>query len=332
MLAARPASSLACGDSRSRRLAITACTREAPPEASGRSVSITNSGLPSVPAYRRSSAPASGSAPVSPSASRAICSRPSRPSATSLARPSVCGSGDQREQRMGRGEILPSNGGRHEHTRRLRRAQQVVDEAQRLGVGPLGVVGDQQQRRADAEQGPCDRREQPSPQLALGQRPRRRGASRELRVQPRELGPLRRIEPGEPRPDRLRLQPRRHDPVGDRPLDRIRARFHSDRAGAHPQLLHQPGLADPRFPTDDHQLRLAAGRGTPDRGQPVVFVGPSDQRRAGRRRRGNRSQRLIEGAGLGRRLDRRARDRASRRRRDRRAAREAGRPPRGKHG
>ena len=54
-------------------------------------------------------------------------------------------------------ELLTAGGGRDEQPRRRREAQQVVDQAQRLRVGPLHVVGDQQQRRPRGQHRAGDR-------------------------------------------------------------------------------------------------------------------------------------------------------------------------------
>jgi hypothetical protein len=55
-----------------------------------------------------------------------------------------------------------------------------VDQGQRLGVSPLRVVHDQQQRRARSQQRAADRAAQPVPQLRLGQRLGRRHLAGQL--------------------------------------------------------------------------------------------------------------------------------------------------------
>ena len=77
-------------------------------------------------------------------------------------------------------ELLAAGGGRDEQPRRRRNAHQVVDQAKRLRVGPLHVVGDHQQRRPRDQRRAGDRAVQPVSQLRLGQRLGRRHLRREL--------------------------------------------------------------------------------------------------------------------------------------------------------
>ena len=113
------------------------------------------------------------------------------------------------------------------------------------------------------------------------------------------------VEPGEPRPTGCAAA------TPPRPRRRSAPRADTTRAStaiaprARPQLLHQPGLADPRFPADDHQLRRPAAaarqiavsrpiRRPPPRRAAALAAGAAGIAR----QRG-----LIEGAGLRRRLD-----------------------------
>ena len=80
----------------------------------------------------------------------------------------------QRGQRVARVELLAAGGRGDQQPGRRRRAHEVVHDAQRLPVGPLRVVDDQQQRRARRQQRSHDRGEQPASQLVLRQRLGRR--------------------------------------------------------------------------------------------------------------------------------------------------------------
>src|SRR5690242_11017552 len=85
-----PPTAAASGDSRASRPVITACTFEEVAGASGRSASTTNSGLPSLSAYRRPSPAWSSGALVTCPASRAVSSRLSRVSPISVRWPDAC--------------------------------------------------------------------------------------------------------------------------------------------------------------------------------------------------------------------------------------------------
>ena len=150
---------------------------------------------------------------------------------------------------------------------------------QRLGVGPLRVVHDQQQRRARGQQRAADRAAQPVPQLRLGQRLGRRHLAGQFGQQPGELGQIGPNEPGHPRGHRPGAKPRRRDPVGERAVARIAARLRGHRARVRAQLLDQPGLADARLAGDEHEPRTPGCRRLPGRGQPGPLLVAPDQRR-----------------------------------------------------
>ena len=202
-------------------------------------------------------------------------------------------------------EFLAPGGGRDEQPRRRRGADQVVDLAQRLGVGPLRVVHDELQRRARGQQRAADRAEQPVPQLRLGQRFGRRGPRGQLGQQPGEFGQVGAAEPGQPRGDRRGAEPCRGDPVRKRAFRGIGASLRGHRARLRAQFVGQPGLADAGLAGDEHQPRMPGRRCAPHRGQPGPLGGaPGERRRAG----GllglpDGDQRLVNGAGFRRGID-----------------------------
>ena len=130
-----------------------------------------------------------------------------------------------------------------------------MDQAQRLRVGPLHVVGDQQQRRARGKQRAGDRAEQPPPQLRLWQRLGRRHARGQLRQQPGKVGELCSFQSRQARGDRLGAQPRRGDAVGERTLRGIGASLRRHGVSGHAELVDQPRLAEARLAGDEHELR-----------------------------------------------------------------------------
>ena len=195
--AAAPASPAASPDKRARRPAITASTFEPDPAPPARTDSTRNSGLPSLSPYRRSASPGSSSRPASPSASTRVSSRPSRSSATSSQRPSACSA--VTSSLTGPPASISSRRAVAATRSRGRVPQQVVQEPQGLGVAPLQVVGDEQQRRG---QGARDRVEQPPPLLALGQRVRRRA---QLGQQAGELAAVGGVEVAQRAPRSARL-------------------------------------------------------------------------------------------------------------------------------
>ena len=139
-----------------------------------------------------------------------------------------------------------------------RAAQQVVEELQGLPVGPVQVVGHQQQRRADARIAAVERVEQPLALLALGQRLAGRAPSSGSTARAR---PAARGRAARAAARGVRAQPRHDRPVGQLALGRVRARLRDGRAAMRaprPQLLHQPGLPDPRLTADQDELRPAA--------------------------------------------------------------------------
>lgn len=122
-----------------------------------------------------------------------------------------------------------------------------MHKAKRLGVGPLHVIGDQQQRRASGQQRAPDRAEQPVPQLRLGQRVGCGHLTGQLGQQPGQLGQVGSAEPGQARGDPSRAKPRGGDPVRQRAFGGVCACFRGHHAGLQAQLVNQPRLADARL-------------------------------------------------------------------------------------
>jgi hypothetical protein len=190
---------------------------------------------------------------------------------------------------MGVVDLLAPGGGRHQQRGGRLEAEQVVEEPQGLPVGPVQVVGDQQQRPARGQQRPGQGVEQPPAPVAVGQRVRARDVGRlgaQLGQQPAELTHQGRVQPGQLPGQRLLAQPGHHRSVGQGALRGIRA----GRRGHRPtvqapgaELLHQPGLADAGLAGDQHQAGRPALGGPPQLGQPGPLASPADQRRAAER-------------------------------------------------
>jgi len=91
-----------------------------------------------------------------------------------------------------------------------------VEEPDRLGIDPVGVVGDQQQRAGGREDRVREGVEQAQPLLAL--RERQLGGAAELREHAGELRAAVGVEPVTVGGEGLGPQPGGHRPVGERAL------------------------------------------------------------------------------------------------------------------
>jgi hypothetical protein len=222
--------------------------------------------------------------------------------------------GGELPDRVGVVELLGACGGGHEQPRVRRAADEVVHEPQRLGVGPVQVVGHQEQRRRGSEDRGNQGVEQPQAPLPVrGPLGRRRPG---LWQHTSQLGQATAVQPGAARGQRPRPQPGRHRGVGQRALGRKSPRLGGEGALARapsPQLLREPRLPDARLTGDEHELRAPARGGVPELCQArALGLAPDQQPVAGRldRRRGSgraralaRQQRLVGGARQRRRRD-----------------------------
>ncbi len=197
--------------------------------------------------------------------------------------------GDGPEQRGDAGRVVGAPCEDAENRQPLHALGEIGEPAQRLAVGPVEVVGEQQQRPLAGEVGrepeeAVEERERLLPALGAvrrGELPGEQGARQGGRAaeQPVAL-------PGRRRGER-RLEELAHDAEGEAALELAAARGeHRDAGvpGAPARLLEQPGLADPGRPLDRHE-RAPALAGPRER---VVQAGeiavPLDQLRLRRGR------------------------------------------------
>ena len=228
--------------------------------------------------------------------------------------------GAERVQGMLVAQVVVAGGGGHQQRGLRPGPEQVVEELEGLGVGPVQVVGDQQQRPARGQQGPGQGVEQPLAPVAVRQRAWGREVGHpgaELGQEPGELAQQGRVQPRQRPGQPLLAQPGHHRPVGERPLGRVGTGLHGRRSlvdAPAAQLLDQPGLARPGLAGDQHQPGRPAGAGPPQVGEAGPLGGPADERRgadrservrrpAGGRLGQRRQQGLVCPAGRRRRLD-----------------------------
>jgi hypothetical protein len=109
-------------------------------------------------------------------------------------------------------DLLAARGRRHEQRRVGGAAQQVMDELERLAVGPVQVVGHEQQGGAGAHDGGGERVEQAPALLALGQR---LGRQHDLRQHAGQLGQAPAVQAHPAGEERIGAQPGRDGAVGE---------------------------------------------------------------------------------------------------------------------
>jgi hypothetical protein len=128
--------------------------------------------------------------------------------------------GDQVVQRVVRVQLLGPDG-RHDQQRGLGPgAEEVVEELEGLPVGPVEVVGDQQERAGGGQHGPGEGLEQQPSLVAVGRWRGVRevgGGRAELGQEADELGQPGPVEPSEVPGQGVRAQPPHHRPVGQGP-------------------------------------------------------------------------------------------------------------------
>ena len=175
--------------------------------------------------------------------------------------------------------VLRARGRSYEQPRVRLAAQQVVEELERLLIGPMQIVGDEEDRRGGGQERPRDRVEQPLALLVGGQRLRHAG---DLGQDAAELAQPSGVEPYSSRRQRIRAQPRGHGPIRQRALrlvaPRLRGRGAVMRA-PRAQLLGEPALADARLAGHEHEARVSVLGGAPQAGEPSALVGAADQDR-----------------------------------------------------
>jgi hypothetical protein len=155
--------------------------------------------------------------------------------------------GDQVVGGMAPVQLLAPGRGHHQQGCLGPGPEQVVEELQGLPVGPVEVVGDQQEGPGRSQDRPGQGLEQPAP-IGVG-----RGGGwwtgpgrAELGQQACELDPPGRVEPAQVPGQGVRAQPGHHRPVGERPLGRVGAGLGGGRPGSGApgtELFDQPGLA-----------------------------------------------------------------------------------------
>ena len=172
---------------------------------------------------------------------------------------------------------LLAAGRRHDQQRRVRgAAQQVVEELQAVRVGPLDVVGDEQQRLGRYDERGGDSGEQLRPVVAVVSR----RLDRQIWQQPGEVASVPRVEPLDALGERP--QPGDGEPVGEGAFGAVGARLGDGGATAgapRRELLDEAGLAHPWLSRHQHQPGLAPLGGAPLGGESGLLIETSHQGR-----------------------------------------------------